>query len=745
MRLAAFVARAALVVAALTAPTLASADPGWPRTYPTAAGGRVTLYQPQIASWDGQRRLIAYAAVAHAASNSAPAVLGTVRLEADTTVALAERLVKLTTFAVTEAHFSGASRDRTRAIVRDLEQAVPEPERVIALDRVLAGLDRSQLRVRSVDGVKADPPVIHVRTTPAVLVAFDGAPIWSPIAGSDLRYAVNTNWDVFQAPGGILYLRRDSAWLKAPALDGPWSPAGTLPRAFSSLPADGNWREVRASLPGAPLTGAQVPAVIVSTVPAELILLRGTPSYVLANGDGALLWVNNTDSDVFRLGLNGPVYYLVAGRWFSSPGFDGPWTFATPRLPDAFRRIPADHARARVLAAVPGTPQAAEAVLLAQIPQTATIDKRGLQAPVVSYRGAPQFVTIETTTVQRAANTGLDVLKVGDRFYLCYQGVWFVAVAPTGPWLVAGSVPAAIYTIPVSSPAHHVTYVTVVRDDPTHVVVATSAGYTGVTIAWGCAVWGTGWYYAPYVWYGGTYPVYYPYAATYGAAAWYNPWNGSYQRGAVAYGPYGGVGAAARYDPATGTYARGAVAWGPYGATGAAQAYNPRTGTYAQTRQEAGVYGSWGTSYVQRGDEWARTGRVTNDVTGVTRAGVRTDDGAAMGRTGPNGSGFVAAGEDGVYAGRDGNVYRQAEGGGWQKYEDGAWGATQRPAQDSAAQARERAAAAGVDGSTIGQLDRDRAARAEGAQRVRGEGARGTAARPSGAPARPAGGRRPRG
>jgi hypothetical protein len=59
-------------------------------------------------------------------------------------------------------------------------------------------------------------------------------------------------------------------------------------------------------------------------------------------------------------------------------------------------------------------------------------------------------------------------------------------------------VPAAIYRIPVSSPTYHVTYVTVVEADSDWVVVATRAGYTSVTIAWGCAVWGTGWYYQPY-------------------------------------------------------------------------------------------------------------------------------------------------------------------------------------------------------------------------------------------------------
>ena len=70
---------------------------------------------------------------------------------------------------------------------------------MIALDRVLASVDKSQIIPRErVDGVKADPPAIFYSTTPAVLVNIDGDPIWSPIKDNDLKFAVNTNWDLFQ-------------------------------------------------------------------------------------------------------------------------------------------------------------------------------------------------------------------------------------------------------------------------------------------------------------------------------------------------------------------------------------------------------------------------------------------------------------------------------------------------------------------------------------------------------------------
>ena len=116
---------------------------------------------------------------------------------------------------------------------------------------MLANIDTSQIIPKNVDGVKADPPPIFFSKTPAVLVNVDGDPIWSPIQGNDLQYAVNTNWDLFQhAPTRTLYLRATDTWLKAPALQGPWTYAGLLPDSFFKLPNDANWNAVEGCAAG---------------------------------------------------------------------------------------------------------------------------------------------------------------------------------------------------------------------------------------------------------------------------------------------------------------------------------------------------------------------------------------------------------------------------------------------------------------------------------------------------------------
>ena len=44
-------------------------------------------------------------------------------------------------------------------------------------------------------------------------------------------------------------------------------------------------------------------------------------------------------------------------------------------------------------------------------------------------------------------------------WYACESGVWYAAPSVTGPWSVATSIPASIYSIPASSPVYYVTHV----------------------------------------------------------------------------------------------------------------------------------------------------------------------------------------------------------------------------------------------------------------------------------------------
>src|SRR5262249_33603449 len=159
-----------------------------PKVGNTPSGGALLMYQPQIASWVNQKQMVLYGAVSYTPKGATKNSLGTVKAEVKTSVALEDRLVNFTDFKITEANFPNLSRDQLRELTTEIDKAIPSSQRIIALDRVLANLDKSKIIPRDVQGVKADPPAIFFSKSPAILVNFDGDPIWSPIKDNDLKF-----------------------------------------------------------------------------------------------------------------------------------------------------------------------------------------------------------------------------------------------------------------------------------------------------------------------------------------------------------------------------------------------------------------------------------------------------------------------------------------------------------------------------------------------------------------------------
>jgi len=681
---------------ATSAPAGPTQDAGWPRQF-TKDGAVLVAYQPQITDWKNYKDLTARVAFSLTPAGGKP-ILGVADLEADTMVDQEARTVFLRDIDVKSVRFPSLDPSAVEATEKLFKGMVPKGGEPISLDRLMADAQRAKVPVQSVP-VKNDPPPIFFSTKPAIMLLVEGDPVLSPIEGTNLQSVVNTNWDLFfDKSTNDYYLLLDKAWMTAKELKGPWAPTFKLPADMSKLPADNNWDPVKKMVPP-PAPSGSVTQVFYTNAPAELILLKGDPVYT-GIPKTALLYVANTDNDLFLHNVERQYYLLLSGRWFKSATFDGPWTYAGDKLPPDFSKIPANSPKARVMASVPGTQEAADAVMLAQIPQTAIVNKAQAEAQVkVAYDGPPQFKPIEQTTLQYATNTQDKVVKVGDLYYLCFQGVWFMSTSPNGPWKTADSVPKEIYAIPPSSPVYNVTYVTQTNATDTTVESSTTAGYFGmfvVGVALGATLcYGSGYYYPPYMYrppgYG--YPIYRPYPTTYGAGAVYNPRTGGYAVGRAAYGPYGSAGGSAWYNPSTGRYGRSASVQTPYGGRSAASTYNPYTGTYARSNQGHNAYGQWGSSVASRGDQWVQSGHVTTR--NGTTAGYRTSSGqSGVARTGDNGT--VVKGPNGTYAGNDGNVYRRDSSGSWSQYGgNGQWNAADRSqvqsqGLDSAATARQR-------------------------------------------------------
>jgi len=689
----------------------------WPRTF-TSNSDKFLVYQPQVDKWDGNR-IDLYAAVEFKAGKDGASKYGVVWFQALTEVDKVNRLVTLDQAHITKVKFPVAA-DKEAELADLLGKKLPGATRTISLDRLQAALETDDAPVKGVE-VHNDPPKLIFAPKPSLLVLIDGMPQLRDIDGTKLQRVINTRAIVlFENDKKNYYLRVQDWWLQAKDLEGPWIYAKKLPDdmkkaeeyVVSHTPAQTLEGEQKPSLKEAGKE-APIPVVYVAFGPAELIETKGEPQFKLISGTG-LEYVENTNGNLFRLA--GQYYVLVSGRWFQAASLAGPWTFVGADLPSDFARIPVNSPKASVLASVPGTPQAKEGLIANSIPQTATITRSEAKL-TVQYDGEATFVPIEGTSMTYAKNTSAAVIKVSDHNYYCVEaGVWFKGPTPQGPWRVADTVPAEIYDIPPSSPLYYVTYVRVYDSTPDVVYVGYTPGYYGTVVSASTrtVVYGTGWYYPPYisstVWYG------WPY--TYGVGAgftydtdtgwsfgfgygyayypWYYPWWGPMGYYGCCWYPYygwgawGGAAVANVYGVWGNTaYSRTGAAWanpytGNYGAATRGAYYNTQTGrtTVAGRGANTNIYTGNTAGY--------RGGATYNPNTGIVAGGgagyvgnIYSGQGAA-GRGGfvynTNTGAGIAAGKNNVYAGKDGTVYRyNRDSGNWASNSGSGWQSVDRP------------------------------------------------------------------
>jgi hypothetical protein len=259
--------------------------------------------------------------------------------------------------------------------------------------------------------------------------------------------------------------------------------------------------------------------IVVSTVPAELVQTQGPPVYRPISGT-SLQYVTNTDNDIFLDTLQRKYYVLLSGRWFRSDHLNGRWVYvSSDSLPQGFADIPEGSPKDRVLSCVAGTAAAEDALLDAEIPQTARVS-RAAKAEV-SYDGVPQYAAIRGTHLQYALNSSVPVFVSGGRYYCIDRAVWFVAAGPSGPWSIAVSRPEEVGLIPPDCPVYNCKFVYVYSEAPDYIMTGYTSGYLGSYVQGGTVVYGTGYYYPS--WTGG---VSFPRAWTWGFNMWFNPWLG---------------------------------------------------------------------------------------------------------------------------------------------------------------------------------------------------------------------------
>src|SRR5205823_5124107 len=396
--------------------TSGSADPGWPREK-FSNGNRLIIYQPQVDDWKNFQALTWRMAVSITPKGGKD-VVGVVEMKGNTDVDNVSKVVVITNPEITGTHFPSLDPATMQKLEQLFKTFVP-PTISISLHRLIASVPMQQAPA----GVKLnnDPPKIFVSYRPSILLAVDGEPALSEVPNTNLKFVVNTQWPLFFDEGSsTYYLAVGQQWLTASSLDGRWSPTKKLPPDMSKVAQDKQWSALKKIVPPPAKAGGVTPAVFYSDKPAEVTLFDGQPVYAQIPGT-QLTYATNTDSVVFVFTPTQQFYYLTAGRWFSTSDLqDGPWTYATSDLPPDFARIPQSSPASAILASVPGTDEAKDAVLLAQVPTTMTVKPAEAAAKVkVEYGGEPKFEPIQGTSMSYATNTQDKVIKVGDVYFLC--------------------------------------------------------------------------------------------------------------------------------------------------------------------------------------------------------------------------------------------------------------------------------------------------------------------------------------
>lgn len=191
-------------------------------------------------------------------------------------------------------------------------------------------------------------PAIFVATHPAELIVTEGAPEYTPIAGTHLLYVSNTTGNVFKdSADDRTYVLVSGRWFRARNDSGPWEyvASNALPADFAQIPDDSVKENVKASVAGTPQARE---AAIAATIPQiAAVKLTGTTlpppkldgSPVLKPIAGtSLSYVANTTVPIIR--VSDRSWYAVAnGVWFVSTSMNGPWAVATS-VPTAIYAIP---------------------------------------------------------------------------------------------------------------------------------------------------------------------------------------------------------------------------------------------------------------------------------------------------------------------------------------------------------------------------------------------------------------------
>ncbi|MCU0404631.1 MAG: hypothetical protein MUE99_08785 [Chitinophagaceae bacterium] len=511
----------------------------WPREIPLKSGGKITMYEPQAESLSGPL-LTGRAAISVREKATDEPIFGAIFMEAKISTDRDSRKADLENFKITNVKVPGLDDTaKVSKLIELLEREIPKWNLEIDVDAIVTQLKAENLNNGQPDFNNKAPKIMY-RNKPSTLVLLDGEPKIQQDKALDAERVVNTPGLIFKE-GNQWNMYSGGIWYRSSEIKTGWTQNKSLSKKVTEINKQIKKQEKEQNNGEELTTKPEVTDIIIATEPTELIQTNGEPNYKTIAGT-MLLYVANTPNELFKDINTQKSYVLLAGRWYTAPQLgEGPWEYvASDKLPADFAKIPEGSEKDAVLANVAGTKAAEEALIDAQIPQTAKVDRKTASIDV-KYDGKPQFKKIENTSLELAENSNVTVMRDKDgKYFALENGVWFTSKNAEGPWEVANERPKDVDNIPANSEAYNTKYVYVYDQTPEYVYMGYTPGYMGCYVYGPTIVYGTGWYYRP--WYGS---IYYPRPVTWGFNFSYNPWTGwsvgiGFNVGFMHFGFYGG-------------------------------------------------------------------------------------------------------------------------------------------------------------------------------------------------------------
>lgn len=494
----------------------------WPRSIPNEDGSEINVYTPQPEVMQGSQ-LKFRAVVSLTLPGQEDPCFGTIWCIATIETDRDSRTITFLSVKVASLKFNiPIGTDTISNLKNLLSENLPTLLGSFPMDDILTSLNMQTEQKKIATTLETQAPRILYSNKPTMLVLIDGTPkivfnqTWHQNA------IVNTPYTILRLSGKY-YLYGKKHWYVAPSVQGPFlydaNPLSELVTIQEQI------EEANASDAGYTSDdedsndNINPMKILVSTEPAELIQTDGSPQMASITGTG-LSYITNSPNDIFY--IEGHYYILLSGRWYTSSSlYSNAWTYISSKsLPEDFSRIPEGSPKDRVLAFVAGSQEAREAMVDAQIPQTAKID-RNEASTSVTYDGDAQFEPIVGTDMKYALNSEIPVIYYNGLYYAVDKGVWFVSSSPNGPWQLCLERPQVVDLIPPSCPVYNIKYVYIYNVTPDWVYEGYTSGYLNTYIMGPTIVYGTGYHYRS--WRGNNY---FPRPYTWGFGMCYNPFTG---------------------------------------------------------------------------------------------------------------------------------------------------------------------------------------------------------------------------